>query len=282
MSSNFVEETSEDNVNHDTTSEQLEVGNIDDFEPAKAEPHKEVKAEPPVSESKDDDDDVPEKYRGKSAKEIARMHMEVEKALGRQGSEVGELRRIVDDFVKSQANKKPDQNVNDEVEEDVDFFTDPQKAIDRAIAKHPKIREAEEVTSNMRKAEALANLKANHPDFQEIIASPQFAEWVGKSRVRQELFVRADQRFDTDAANELLSNWKERAQVVERTKAVEAKERNNAVKAASMGSTQGSSEPASKKRFRRSDIIDLMTRDPDRYMALEPEIMKAYAEKRVY
>ena len=282
MSSNFVEETSEDNVNHDTTSEQLEVGNIDDFEPAKAEPPKEVKAEPPVSESKDDDDDVPEKYRGKSAKEIARMHMEVEKALGRQGSEVGELRRIVDDFVKSQANKKPDQNVNDEVEEDVDFFTDPQKAIDRAIAKHPKIREAEEVTSNMRKAEALANLKANHPDFQEIIASPQFAEWVGKSRVRQELFVRADQRFDTDAANELLSNWKERAQVVERTKAVEAKERNNAVKAASMGSTQGSSEPASKKRFRRSDIIDLMTRDPDRYMALEPEIMKAYAEKRVY
>jgi hypothetical protein len=281
MSSKFVEETSEDNVNDDTTSDQLEVGNISDFEPVKAAP-KEVKAEPPVSESKDDDDDVPEKYKGKSAKEIARMHMEVEKALGRQGSEVGELRRIVDDFVKSQANKKPDQTVNDEVEDEVDFFTDPQKAIDKAIAKHPKIREAEEVTSNMRKAEALANLKANHPDFQEIITSPAFAEWIGNSKVRQELFVRADQRFDTDAANELLSNWKERAQVVERTKAVEAQERNNAVKAASTGSTKGSSEPASKKRFRRSDIIDLMTRDPDRYMALEPEIMKAYAEKRVY
>lgn len=281
MTAKFVEHTNEDNVNDDTTSEQLEVGNIDDFgKPHKEEPPK--SAEPPASSAQDDDDELPEKYRGKSAKEIARMHAEAEKALGRQGSEVGELRRIVDDFVKSQANKLPEKTVADEVEDEVDFFVDPQKAIDKAIAKHPKIREAEQVTANMRKAEALATLKANHPDFQEIISSPSFAEWVGKSRVRQELFVRADQRFDADAAHELLSNWKERAQAVERTKQVEMQERTNAVKAASTGSSQGSSEPAAKKRYRRADIIDLMNRDPDRYMALEPEIMKAYAEKRVY
>ena len=278
MTAKFVEHINEDNVNDDTTSDKLEVGNMDDFTPAK-----EVKsATPPASAPQDDDDDIPEKYRGKSAKDIARMHVEAEKALGRQGSEVGELRRIVDDFVKSQSNKLPEQNVNDTLDDEVDFFTDPQKAVDRAIAKHPKMREAEQVTANMRKAEALANLKANHPDFQEIVTSPNFAEWIGKSKVRQELFVRADQRFDADAAHELLGNWKERAQVVERTKAVEVKERSNAVKAASTGASHGSSETASKKRFRRSDIIDLMNRDPDRYMALEPEIMKAYAEKRVY
>jgi len=282
MTAKFVEHTNEDNVNDDTTSEQLEVGNIDDFGKTATKVEEQPKSAEHPAGAAQDDDELPEKYRGKSAKEIARMHAEAEKALGRQGSEVGELRRIVDDFVKSQANKLPEKTVADEGEDEVDFFTDPQKAIDKAIAKHPKIREAEQVTASMRKAEALANLKATHPDFQEIVTSQSFADWIGKSKVRQELFVRADQRFDAEAANELLSNWKERAQAVERTKQVEMKERTNAVKAASTGSSQGSSEPASKKRYRRTDIIDLMNRDPDRYMALEPEIMKAYAEKRVY
>jgi hypothetical protein len=38
-------------------------------------------------------EDLPDKYRGKSAAELARMHQEAEKLLGRQSSEVGELRK---------------------------------------------------------------------------------------------------------------------------------------------------------------------------------------------
>ena len=48
------------------------------------------------------EDDLPEKYRNKEVHEIARMHQEAEQLIGRQSSEVGELRRIVDDFVKTQ------------------------------------------------------------------------------------------------------------------------------------------------------------------------------------
>jgi hypothetical protein len=56
-----------------------------------------------------EEDDIPEKYRNKSVKDIVRMHQEAERAMGKQGSEVGELRRVVDDFVKSQTvNKAPD------------------------------------------------------------------------------------------------------------------------------------------------------------------------------
>jgi len=61
---------------------------------------------PQVQTQEQVDDSVPEKYRGKSAKEIAQMHMEAEKLIGRQGSEVGELRRVVDDFIKTQALSK--------------------------------------------------------------------------------------------------------------------------------------------------------------------------------
>jgi hypothetical protein len=229
-----------------------------------------------------EEDDIPEKYRGKSAKEIARMHQEAEKALGRQGSEVGELRRLVDDFIKAQTVNKTQQQApeNDDVD-DVDFFADPKAAISKAIEKHPKIRAAEELILSNKKAEALNTLKTQHPDFQEIVQSPDFAEWVGKSKVRQELFLRADQAYDFDAANELLSTFKERKAVVEKTKAIEQVERKQAVKAASMGTGKGSSETIGKKTYRRSDIIDLMMRNPDRYAALSDEIMAAYAEGRV-
>jgi len=235
-----------------------------------------VDNEPAPSE----EDDIPEKYRGKSAKEIARMHQEAEKALGRQGSEVGDLRRIVDDFIKAQTVTQK-QQAPDTVDEDVDFFADPEKAVSRAIANHPKIKEAEMVSNQMKQAEAVARLKAAHPDHQQVIADPEFAEWVGKSRVRQELFVRADKAFDLDAADELLSTWKERKAVVESSRAVGQAERKQAVKAASTGSAKSAGESGSKKTYRRSDIIDLMVRNPERYAALSDEIMAAYAQGRV-
>ena len=91
-------------------------------------------------EPQDTEDDIPDKYKGKSVKDIVRMHQEAERAIGKQGSEVGELRRIVDDFVQAQTVSQKQQAP--EVEEEVDFFTDPDKAIASAISKHPKVREA--------------------------------------------------------------------------------------------------------------------------------------------
>ena len=226
-----------------------------------------------------DEDEIPEKYKGKSVKDIVRMHQEAERAIGKQGSEVGELRRIVDEYVRAQTVTKQQQAP--EVEEEVDFFTDPDKAIARAIEKHPKVREAEQLSAQMKKAEALANLKAAHPDFTEVVNDGSFAEWVNKSKVRQELFSRADRSYDFDAANELLTTWKERSQVVNQTKEVEKVQRKQAVKTASTGATKGSGETASKKTYRRADIIELMRTNPDRYEQLAPEIMQAYAEGRV-
>jgi len=240
----------------------------------------EVEQDNPTEEpEQDDEDDIPDKYKNKSVKDIVRMHQEAERAIGKQGSEVGELRRIVDDFVKAQTVTQKQQAP--EVEDEVDFFTDPDKAIARAIEKHPKVRQAEELNEQMKRAEALANLKTAHPDFTQVVQDGSFVEWIGKSKVRQELFSRADRYYDFDAANELLSTWKERKQVVDQSTAVEKVQRKQAVKSASTGSTKGSGETASKKTYRRADIIELMRTNPDRYEQLAPEIMQAYAEGRV-
>lgn len=227
----------------------------------------------------EDDDGIPEKYKGKSVKDIVRMHQEAEKAYGKQGNEVGELRRIVDDFVKAQTVSQQQQAPY--VEEEVDFFTDPDAAIAKAISKHPQVKQAEAMAEQMKRAQALAVLKTQHPDFNEVISDPGFGEWIGKSKVRQELFGRADRNYDFDAADELLTTWKERQQVVNQTKAVEKQERKQAIRNASTGSSKSSGESSSKKVYRRADIIELMRVNPDRYQQLSTEIMQAYAEGRV-
>lgn len=221
-----------------------------------------------------EEEELPEQYRGKSVKDLVRMHQEVQSVLGRQGNEVGQLRKVVDDFIKAQTvqHKPP--------EEEVDFFADPDKAIQKAIDSHPKVRQAELMANQMRQTSAAHTLNTKHPDYKEIVNNNDFAQWVMGSKVRQELYRRAD-RYDVDAADELISTWKERNQVVKQTAAVEQQARKQAIKQASTGSSAASGEGASKKVYRRSDIIDLMQRDPDRYLALSDDIMLAYAEGRV-
>ena len=115
------------------------------------------------------EEDIPEKYQGKDLKDIVRMHQEAEKLLGRQSSEVGELRKIVDDFVQTQLTKEQQAHASTATEE-IDFFEDPQRAVEAAIANHPKIKEAETVSQQLRRSEAIARLKAEHPDFNKIVS----------------------------------------------------------------------------------------------------------------
>ena len=225
-------------------------------------------------------EEIPDKYQGKDIKDVVRMHQEAEKLLGKQSSEVGELRKIVDDFVKTQLAKEEQAHVST-ANTEIDFFEDPQKAVEHAIANHPTIKQAETVSQQLRQSEALAKLKAEHPDFESIIKDSGFIEWVGKSKFRSELLQKADQRFDFDAADELLSSWKERKSILSDTEQNEKQSRKDTVKKASTGNTKGSSEAPSRKVYRRADLIKLMQTDPDRYMSLAEEIRQAYAEKRV-
>ena len=237
----------------------------------------ETEEQPEELDTQEEEDDMPEKYKGKSPKEIVRMHQEAEKLLGRQSSEVGELRKLVDNFILSQTEAaKPKEE-----EDDIDFFEDPQKAIEAAINKHPKVREAEQASAAMKQQAAMATLKAKHPDYQEVLGDPAFSEWVQASKIRMELYNRADRGYDADSADELLSTWKERQRVVTQTKEVEDKALKQSRKAAATGGGKGGGEGRSRKVYRRADIINLMQNDPARYLELADEITVAYSEGRV-
>ena len=66
-----------------------------------------------------DSSKIPEKYRNKSLEDVIKMHQEVEKLVGRQAQEVGEVRKLADELIKQNLGQKVQHA---EVEPEVDFF----------------------------------------------------------------------------------------------------------------------------------------------------------------
>lgn len=227
---------------------------------------------------KEQESTIPDKYQNKSVEDIVRMHQEAEKLLGRQSSEVGELRKIVDDFIKVKADKAK-QSVNNEPDTEVDFFENPKEAVNKAISSSEEMQQMKELLAQQKQQEVLSKISNAHPDYVDIIKESAFAEWVNASPVRAELLQRAD-RYDFDSANELLSSWKERKDFVSKAKEVNEQDRKQQIKAASTGG-KGSAEPPSRKIYKRSDIVNLMIKDPERYKANVDEFDRAYREGRV-
>jgi len=227
--------------------------------------------------------ELPEKYKGKSVEDLVQMHQELEKFSGKQSTEVGELRKLVDDHIQTQlvAQQAPQQQQQFDDEDDVDFFVDPKTAVSRAIDNHPKILEAQAYTAQAKKQATLAQLQQRHPEMETVLQDPKFAEWIKGSKVRTQLFVQADREYDYDAANELFSLWKEKNQVVQQTAQAEKAARKSAVKSANTGNARGTAEGSRRKVYRRADIIKLMRTDPERYQSMSDELLKAYAEGRV-
>jgi hypothetical protein len=234
----------------------------------------------PTPEPTEPEDDLPEKYKGKSTAEIVRMHQEAEKLLGRQSSEVGELRKVVDDYIQTQLDTPAPQQTAEQ-DEEIDWYSDPDKAMERAIANHPSVKKAEETAAANARSSAMSQLQSRHPDMENIVKDPKFVEWIKASKIRTQLFAQADRNYDYEAADELFSNWKQLQGAVAGAVSAEKDSRKKAVNKASTGSVKGNGEQRSKKVYRRSDIIKLMKEDPKRYLDLSDEITRAYAENRV-
>ena len=253
--------------------------NQEDFTPVDELAPQPVQRETHVNEL-DDAPAIPQKYRGKKLEDIINMHQEAEKLIGRQAQEVGEVRRLADELLKQQLSKKaPEPQAPQEVD-DLDFFEDPKKAISRAVDSHPDIVAARQAAQQMKKQQAAQAIQSKHPDMGQIVQDPEFIDWVKGSPVRMQLYTAADQSFDPYAADELLSTFKAiRTRKHTELKEVASTSRTQSLKAANVESS-GTGE-TSRKIYRRADLIRLRLENPDRYDALQEEIMKAYSEGRV-
>jgi hypothetical protein len=221
--------------------------------------------------------ELPEKYRAKSLEEVVRMHQEAEKLIGKQAQEVGEVRKLADELLKQNLSSRQ-QPAPEEPE--VDFFENPQKAVQATIDRHPDVLAARQAGQDFKRMQIQQKLAQDHPDYAQIAGDSEFQNWVKSSPVRLGLYAKADGEFDYDSANELLSTYKELRGV----KAKQATTADSATRTKSMKAAQvdvGGSGESSKRVYRRADLIRLKMTDPARYEALNDEILTAYAEGRV-
>ena len=220
---------------------------------------------------------LPELYEGKSLEDVIRMHQEANNMIGKQAQEVGEVRRLADELLKQNLNSKQQQV---EIEPEVDFFENPQKAVQNTIDKHPDVLAARQAGQEFKRMQIQQKLVQDHPDYSQVVNDSEFQNWVKSSPIRLGLYAKADGEFDYDSANELLSTFKQlRGVRVKESEQADTAARAKTMKAVAVD-TGGSGE-SSKRVYRRADLIRLKMQDPNRYDALSEEIMAAYAEKRV-
>ena len=258
-----TQETYIDNSQSEVTQEAQEVQAIEQSEP---------QYEPP------------EKYAGKSLQDVIEMHLNAEKVLGKQGQEVGQQRKLIDQLLESQSQAT---NTTETIEEAVNFedtfYDDPAKAVNSAIENHPEIVKAREVNVLSAQQANLTQLEAKHPDFMDVVGDSNFQKWIGESGIRTELFRRADADYDYNAANELLGTWKQISMIgkTQEVNKAEKVKRQKAMRQTSSETRSSGDSVGGKKMYRRADLIQLQVSDPNRYASLSDEITQAYQEGRV-
>ena len=241
----------------------------------------EIQAEAEVEPS------VPSKFANKTTEEIIDSYTNLEKELGRKAQEVGELRKLSDSFLQAEVSRQTNPQNNTPLEtkdneEGLDFFDDPNRAVNDLIEKHPRFQEFQKFQNSQAQAGAKAQLEQKHPDFTDVVQDKGFQEWVQDSPIRMQMFQAADS-YNFDAANELLSNWKDRS-MISKTQEVKQQAETNRKDALKAGSTESRSSSASSaggKTYRRADLIRLKMEDPTRYESLEDDIFQAYQDGRV-
>ena len=227
--------------------------------------------------------EIPEKYAGKSMQEVIEMHQNVEQIFGKQGSEVAEQRKLIQSLLEAQ-NKQT--TIEEPQEEPVNFedafYSDPAQAVNSAIENHPDVLKAKEERVLSAQQQQLSVLEKSYPDWQKRVADKQFQDWVGKSKIRIEMFRKADAEYNPDYAIELFNTY-DKINMVDKTKEVQKQEKVKAGKALrkTVSETRSTTSVGGKKMYRRADLINLQVTDPRRYESLADEIQLAYQEGRV-
>jgi len=261
-----------------------ELGSVSELDAEDFKQSQQTSEQPKQQPEAEQATEIPEKYKGKNLEDIVRMHQEAEKLIGRQAQEVGEVRRLADELLKQSLAQKNQQQAQPQTVEnppqEIDFFEDPQSHVNRAVANHPDVLAAKQASLQLKQIQTQAMLNKKHPDFADVVRDGEFIEWVKASPMRLNIYAMADANYDFNAADELITTFKQ----IRTSKTQQTTEAGNAVRKQNLkaaGVDVGGTGESSKKVYRRADLIRLRMTDPDRYEALQPEIMAAYQEGRV-
>ena len=228
-------------------------------------------ANEPVSNDVQENEATTEEVTVQSqVEDLKSKNLKLEQAMTRQSYELGELRKlkpVVDQYLMKQ-----------EESQKVDILDDPDKGVQQRIESNPKIREMETKLQNMERLESVAKLKAQHPDYEKIVDDNNFNDWVQKSKYRSQLLNQAHVHYDFEAADELLTMFKER-QSVEKTVAAKTERDIQNKESLSKAKVPTGNATGGKKTYTRLELINMKNSNPELYRSLN--VAELYRSGRV-
>ena len=224
---------------------------------------------------------VPDKFKDKSLEDVINSYTNLESEYGRKNNEVGELRKLTDEILRqSVAGNTAAEVHSNEVGFD-ELIEDPNAAIDKALAKNPRLAALEAGVHASAQVEAHKAILARHEDADTIVASAEFQRWVGASPSRARMFADASNSLDAAMAAEIIDLYKGTVQSA--TDAATELRDNKASESLKLATNEkgGKKAAKSKKVYKRSELIRLKISNPTRYESMRTEINAAYTEGRV-
>lgn len=232
--------------------------------------------------------EVPDKYKGKEATDLVKMHMDLEKDRSRLANEVGTLRQMADQLLGLQRTRDETLREARKPITTDDLLNNPEESLETAISANPEVAALRQESQILRKEVAQSKFEREFPDWQSDVNDTGFADWVKGNKVRQQLGINA-QSGDYDSASSLWGLWKERKSDLAQ---ISQTKNDLKKKAEKFGTLEGSGTSGleSDKIYSRVEMMDLHRRaiagDPASKAkwndpVFQAERMLAYEQKRV-
>lgn len=233
--------------------------------------------------------EMPDKFKGKSAEEIAQSYVNAEKRLGEVNNQLGEYRSMTDRLLELEEKRISDleKGGSDNIEEfDIDpteLLANPKEVMDRyyeqRLASDSAYTELQKRLDRIESTTIEQQFSEKHPDAYDRFNDPAFLDWVKTNPYRANMAATAVNTQDYNSLDYLLTDYKERTTDAPKNDR-RARELQNAALVATESSSSGNSASSSKVYSRRK-IVDLKIRNPEEYRNRASEFTKAYAEGRV-
>jgi hypothetical protein len=211
---------------------------------------------------------IPDKYAGKSLEQVIEMHVNAEREIGRQANEVGTYRDLLKTLSDTQAQPSQTDTAEAnpvEVSTD-DLWENPTDAIRSVVQEtlRNEIAPIQETHKEQVAQQQFAQLMHVHPDAETIGADPKFQEFVQKSPYRMMDAQRWVEQRDVNAANRLLSDFKELHPGADTAVAGDVSAVNKA-RAVATESGKGTGGPKGKETLSKREVQKVFINDRDLY-----------------
>jgi hypothetical protein len=249
-----------------------------------------AKEEPIVSTKDLNEFTVPDKFKGKTAEEIAQSYVELEKYQGTLNNQLGDYRSMTDRFLSIEEKRVADLETVEQEEFEIDpteLLSNPGKVLDEYYEnRRGKDPVYDNLTARLDQLEgqvgqsALAN---KHADATDVINTPEFKSWVGEDSFRGRIAQQAVASKDVEALDYLLTQFKGITPASQDTgdTGSQSTEVQRAQSVVTESASSGNASVKSDKRFSRRKLVHLKMTNPDEYSARADEILMAYAQGRV-